>query len=96
MCSYKLGCSSGTLLWSSTGNRFQVGLNIKISLSIKPRHPSGLILAVHGNKDYIVLQMINGTVKFTVNNGHGPFSSTFSASGPFDLCDGNWHTIVGT
>jgi hypothetical protein len=52
-------------------------------------------MSVHGNKDHIVLQMINGTVKFTVNNGHGPFSSSFS-KGHYDLCDGKWHTILAT
>ncbi len=42
----------------------------------------------------MVLQMINGTIKFTVDNGKGPLSSSFTKD-PYDLCDGNWHNIRG-
>jgi len=53
-----------------------------------------LILAVHGRRDYLVLQIINGTIKFTVDNGKGALSSSFTKD-PYDLCDGQWHTIQG-
>jgi len=76
-------------------NRFMVGRNIKMSMSIKPRHPSGILVAVHGDIDYMVLQMINGTIRFTVDNGKGELYSSFSKQ-PYDLCDGQWHTIRGT
>ncbi|ODM92461.1 Laminin subunit alpha-4 [Orchesella cincta] len=73
-------------------DRFKVGRNIKISLSIKPRQPSGILVAVHGDRDFMILQLINGTVKFTVDNGKGPLYSSFTKE-PYDLCDGQWHTI---
>lgn len=63
-------------------------------MMIKPRHPSGILVAVHGDRDFMVLQMVNGTIKFTVDNGKGPLSSSFSKE-PYDLCDGNWHSIRG-
>lgn len=75
-------------------DRYKVGRNIKLSLSIKPRHPSGILVSVHGERDFMVLQMINGTIKFTVDNGKGPLSSSFTKD-PYDLCDGNWHNIRG-
>jgi len=78
-----------------TADKFKVGRNIKLSLSIKPRKPSGILVSVHGEKDFMVLQMINGTIKFTVDNGKGPLYSSFSKD-TYDLCDGNWHSIQGT
>jgi laminin, alpha 3/5 len=76
------------------GNNFRVFQRFKITLKIKPRTSTGLILAVHGRRDYLVLQMINGTIKFTVDNGKGALSSSFTKD-PYDLCDGDWHTIQG-
>jgi laminin alpha 3/5 len=72
--------------------KFKVGRNIKLSLTIKPRKPSGILVSVHGERDFMVLQMINGTIKFTVDNGKGPLYSSFSKD-TYDLCDGNWHSI---
>lgn len=77
-----------------TAEKFKVGRRIKINLQIKPRTPSGILLVVHGEKDYMVLQMVNGTIKFTVDNGRAPLSSSFSTQ-PYDLCDGRWHSVQG-
>jgi len=33
-----------------------------------------------------------GTIKFTVDNGKAPLTSSFSTQ-PYDLCDGRWHSI---
>lgn len=82
------------VLINFVADNFKVSNRFKISLKIKPRKPTGLILAVHGRKDYLVLQIINGTVKFTVDNGKGALSSSFMKD-PYDLCDGDWHTIQG-
>lgn len=73
-------------------DKFKVGRRIKIDLHIKPRSPSGILLAVHGESDYMVLQMVNGTIKFTVDNGKEPLTTSVSTQ-PYDLCDGRWHTI---
>lgn len=56
---------------------------------------SGVLLAVHGAKDYLFLQMVGGVMEFTVDNGKGPFTSAFSPDDKSFLCDGEWHTIHG-
>jgi hypothetical protein len=76
-------------------DRFKVGRRIKFELSIRPRTPSGILLAVHGDDDYMILQMVNGSIKFTVDNGKGPVSSSY-ATQAYDLCDGEWHTVQGS
>lgn len=63
---------------------------------IKPRFVSGVILSVHGKKDYLLLQMVDGAITFIVDNGKGPTVSTFAP--PFnknDFCNGEWHSIHG-
>ncbi|KAL0280200.1 UNVERIFIED_CONTAM: hypothetical protein PYX00_001570 [Menopon gallinae] len=95
-------CSDHTepgVFFSSSGgyiramDSFRVGTNIDIKMDIKPRFTSGVLLAVHGKKDYLVLQMVDGVIKFTVDNGKGPFTSAFKAKDEFFFCDGKWHSI---
>lgn len=76
-------------------DRFKVGLELDVRLDIKPRNQSGILVAVHGRHDYLVLEMFNGIMKLTVENGRGPITTTFQPSNPYYFCDGNWHSIQG-
>lgn len=96
------GCSKkveeGTFISAEGGyiilyDKFSVGKEITVSMKIKPRKTSGVLMAVHGSKDYLVLQMVEGTVKFTVDNGRGPFTAVYNPPTENYLCNGNWHTI---
>ncbi|GJQ84232.1 LanA [Trypoxylus dichotomus] len=73
--------------------RYTVGEEIDIKMDIKPRNVTGLLLTVHGKRDYLVLEMVHGGIKFTVENGKGPITTTFSPERTHYLCDGHWHTI---
>ena len=64
-------------------------------MQIKPRNISGLLLAIQGRRDYLILQMIDGTMTFTVDNGRGPITAVFKPSNQFQFCDGQWHEIHG-
>ena len=75
--------------------RFRVGLDFDITMQIKPRNVSGLLLAIQGRRDYLILQMIDGTMSFTVDNGRGPITAFFKPDSTFQFCDGNWHEIHG-
>lgn len=74
---------------------FEVGKEIKISIDIKPRRPTGLLLSVHGRRDYLVLELLENEVLVNVENGRGPFHASFKLGNDVSICDGNWHTIVG-
>jgi len=76
--------------------RCRVGLNFDISMMIKPRNTSGILVAVKGRRDYLILQMVDGSIQFTVDNGRGPITAIFNPKDlqvPFDLCNGQWHEI---
>lgn len=66
-----------------------------IRMDIKPRVNTGLLVAAHGRKDFYVLELDNGELKLTVENGRGPVTTTFRPKNKFHLCDGQWHNIQG-
>lgn len=54
---------------------------------------NGLLLSVHGKKAMFALQLINGTINFTVDSGSGPITAVFKPENGQNFCDGEWHTI---
>ncbi|XP_050301015.1 laminin subunit alpha [Anthonomus grandis grandis] len=75
--------------------RYNVGEMFNIKMDIKPRVNTGVLLAVHGKKDFLVLEMLHGQLRLTVENGRGPVVATYSSgnNNTFSLCDGRWHEI---
>lgn len=92
---------SGTFFGAKGGHvkikdSFHVGVEIDIQMDIKPRNVSGLLMSVHGKKDYLVLQIVDGVIIFKVNNGKGPMITAFTPpNNKYYFCDGNWHSIQG-
>ncbi|XP_065218238.1 laminin subunit alpha-1-like [Planococcus citri] len=74
-------------------DQFKVGKDFEINLEIKPRNISGVLLGVHGKKFFLVLQMINGAVKFTADSGNGPYYTIFKPQTSDYFCDDRWHLI---
>lgn len=74
--------------------RFKVGSDVAISFDIKPRTLNGLLLSVYGKNAMFALQLINGTINLTVNNGDGPFTAVFIPENGQNFCDGEWHTVT--
>lgn len=75
-------------------DRFRVGLKRTISMEIKPRNTSGVLLAVHNKKDFLALQLLDGSMEFSVDNGVGIISTVFHPPSPSYFCDGEWHHIL--
>ncbi|CAK1588443.1 unnamed protein product [Parnassius mnemosyne] len=72
---------------------FKVGFEISISMEVKPRNSTGLLLSVHGRRDFMVLELLENEVVANVENGKGPFHASYKLGNKFSLCDGNWHRI---
>ena len=73
--------------------RFLVGLDFDITMMIKPRNLTGVLAAIKGKRDYLLLRMLDGAIQFTVDNGRGPITATFRPNDPFEFCNGRWHEI---
>ncbi|KAL3275279.1 hypothetical protein HHI36_020047 [Cryptolaemus montrouzieri] len=90
---------SGTFFYGSKSSyvklkdKFHVGQTFNVKLDIKPRLDSGILISVHGRKDYFILEMVNGSMKLTAENGLGPITAIFEPKTPYYFCDGNWHNI---
>ena len=88
-----IGPGGGSIL---AARKFRVGLDFDVTMQIKPRNVSGILLAIQGRRDYLILQMIDGTLTFTVDNGRGPITAIFKPQdSSFQFCDGQWHDIHG-
>ena len=89
---YFFGPNGGSLM---AFRKFRVGLDFDVTMQIKPRNISGVLLAIQGRRDYLALQMIDGTLTFTVNNGREPITAVFKPDNSFSFCDGRWHEVHG-
>ncbi|XP_051171945.1 laminin subunit alpha [Leptopilina boulardi] len=74
---------------------FSVSKTMDIQMDIKPRSSSGHLLSVHGKKDFLILEMVSGTIRFMIksNKGQTTIETSFKPPNPNSLCDGNWHNI---
>lgn len=74
---------------------FNVPVNLDISLEIKPRLTTATLLSVFNPStfEYLLLQMIQGDVHFTMKNQETQVTTSFRPPSKNLLCDGNWHTI---
>jgi len=92
----------GSFFYSMGGHvvlskNFSVPLDLDITLQVRPRTLSGVLLSVfnsdHGG-EYLVLQMVDGDVIFSMDNGRGDVSTTYVPLAKNELCNGAWHTII--
>ncbi|XP_014673416.1 PREDICTED: laminin subunit alpha-4-like, partial [Priapulus caudatus] len=76
-------------------DNFKVGLDLDLQLEIKPRSMDGMIMYVSASTstDFLALQLVNGNLTFSVDNGAGIISATYSPAEATGLCDGSWHSV---
>jgi len=73
-----------------------MGKEMEITMDIKPRSIDGILMSVNVTKrNYLILEMKNGSISFTVDLGKGPISASNTPGDPYFLCDGLWHSIKG-
>ncbi|GAB6025535.1 hypothetical protein CHUAL_011266 [Chamberlinius hualienensis] len=77
-------------------DEFRVGMKLTVKMEIRPRNLNGVLLGVQDKKkkDFLFLQIIDGNIRFSVDNGIGIISTTYKAPSDGYLCDGEWHSIV--
>ncbi|KAJ1373976.1 hypothetical protein KIN20_036551 [Parelaphostrongylus tenuis] len=71
---------------------FQVGQLFSAEMEVRPRTQNGLLFSV-GVVEYLTVQILNGSVKFTVDSGAGAETLIHTPSAVNALCDGHWHSI---
>lgn len=76
-------------------DKFSLGKEINISMEIKPRSVDGILVAMLTKKNFLILEMKNGSISFSVDTGKGSISTSFTPASPYFLCDGQWHRVTG-
>lgn len=61
-------------------------------MEIKSRTKNAVLLSV-GKLEFLTLQLLNGTVKFSVDNGAGIETVIYEPPAHNLICDGHWHQI---
>ncbi|OQV14684.1 Laminin subunit alpha [Hypsibius exemplaris] len=80
----------------SLRDKFVVGQTLELAIDIRPRSNNGLILAVatsRKRRDFLALQLLDGVVHFSFDNGGGITEINVTLPSPFSICDGGWHSI---
>lgn len=74
---------------------FRVGLDLIVRFSMRARTTDGVIFAVQSatKPDFMMLQMKDGNLIFSANNGKEDIFTRFEPDEKHHLCDGNWHEI---
>ncbi|XP_063440155.1 laminin-like protein epi-1 isoform X2 [Mytilus trossulus] len=100
---YTANYESGSFFFNNGGyvqldDTFSVGVDITISLEVRPRSLTGVLLSVHADNggDFLLLQMVNGELILTADNGGGEFSTRYTPQVANKLCDSQWHKIEAT
>jgi len=74
--------------------KFRVGLDFDITMKIKPRNMTGILVAVRGRRDYLILHMKDGYIEFQVDNGRGAIVAKYEPKNDkYEFCNGEWHEI---
>ncbi|KAI6239107.1 Laminin-like protein epi-1 [Aphelenchoides fujianensis] len=74
---------------------FHADKQFHFDLAIKPRVKNAVLFSV-GGVDFVTLQLVNGTVKLTIDDGGGSDSLLYTPLQGTTICDGNWHRIKAT
>lgn len=74
-------------------DKFTVGADLTVSMEIKPRTDTAILMSVHGKSAFFIVQLFNGTVIFSVDSGKGVLQTVYKPDDDENLCDGNWHTV---
>lgn len=72
-----------------------MGTSFSFELEVKSRTKNAVLLSV-GVLEFLTLQILNGTVKFSVDNGAGVESVIYEPPANNLICDGHWHQIKVT
>ncbi|CAH0382822.1 unnamed protein product [Bemisia tabaci] len=75
-------------------DKLKVPNEFDVKLDFKARNISGFMLGVFSkHKDFLSLQMIDGKIKFSVENGNGVISASFEPPEKHFFCNGEWHSL---
>ncbi|XP_042299087.1 laminin subunit alpha-1-like isoform X2 [Sceloporus undulatus] len=73
---------------------YKVRSDVNITFEFRTTIANGVLLGISSAKvDAVGLELVNGKILFSVNNGAGRITATYAPKGTTSLCDGQWHKL---
>ncbi|XP_033010826.1 laminin subunit alpha-1 [Lacerta agilis] len=73
---------------------YKVRSDVNVTFEFRTTALNGVLLGISSAKvDAVGLEIVNGKVLFSVNNGAGRITATYEPKGTTGLCDGLWHKL---
>uniref|UniRef100_A0A8D2L172 Laminin subunit alpha-1 n=1 Tax=Varanus komodoensis TaxID=61221 RepID=A0A8D2L172_VARKO len=73
---------------------YKVRSDMNVTFEFRTTVANGILLGISSAKvDAVGLELVNGKVLFSVNNGAGRITATYEPKGMASLCDGQWHKL---
>lgn len=74
--------------------RFIVGTDVSINFDFRPRDPNGLLFSVHGKNSYMILELVNNSLFFTVkSDAKNTIVTNYTLPDGASFCDGKWRNV---
>lgn len=74
--------------------RFTVGTDFVLNFDFRPREPDGLLFSVHGKTSYLILELENNILWFTVKSDSKNIVATnYTLPNNGSFCDGKWRNV---
>lgn len=74
--------------------RFTVGTEFSISFDFRPREPDGLLFSVHGKSSYLILELVDNQLWFTVkSDAKNIVTTNYTLPDNGSFCDGKWRYV---
>ncbi|ALC44510.1 LanA [Drosophila busckii] len=75
-------------------DRFQVGTEATITFDFRPRDPDGLLFSVHGKNSYMILELVDNLLVFTVkSDAKNTITTNYTLPDDGSYCDGKWRNV---
>lgn len=90
---------TGVFFHDTTGyvklfDRFAVNAEVTITFEFRPREPDGLLFSVHGRNSYLIIELVDNSLFFTVKSDtKNVVQTNFTLADNGSFCDGKWRTV---
>ena len=77
---------------------FPVGRNLTVQFDFRTFNQSGLLFYIANpvTGDHVTLELGQGSLVYSVDNGEIPIVITYTPPSPYTLCNGLWHSVLLT
>ncbi|XP_063079841.1 laminin subunit alpha-2 [Engraulis encrasicolus] len=73
---------------------YKVGQQVSVEFEFRTSRSDGVIMGVSSQSEGMGIELVNGKLLFSADNGAGLFTALYSPEEEARLCDGQWHSVA--